>query len=139
MYRKVTTPGVHAKRKRWNGTANRQNSCGKDDASRGASFVSKKNKSPPPPSKEKEKMKQEGGMIAVTTYTGTFSLSSSISDAIRDGQQDTFVGQKGRSSFKKKKNIHYEYMKKIIKYMYFRKRLMFTEWFPKKKKKCFGL
>lgn len=25
-----------------------QNSCGKDDASRGASFVSKKNKSPPP-------------------------------------------------------------------------------------------
>lgn len=94
---------------------------------------------PPPPSKEKEKMKQEGGMIAVTTYTGTFSLSSSISDAIRDGQQDTFVGQKGRSSFKKKKNIHYEYMKKIIKYMYFRKRLMFTEWFPKKKKKCFGL
>lgn len=69
----------------------------------GGPVLSPKRINPPPPSKEKEKMKQEGGMIAVTTYTGTFSLSSSISDAIRDGQQDTFVGQKGRSSFTKKK------------------------------------
>lgn len=116
-----------------------QNSCGKDDASRGASFVSKKNKSPPPFEREGKNETRGRHDCRHNIYWNIFVV---LVHQRRDPRRPAghFRWTKGAVQLykKKKKNIHYEYMKKIIKYMYFRKRLMFTEWFPKKKK-CFGL